>query len=89
MNMYNCPHCGGLAELKGRKKRRVECTKCGASGPVSSLASVAIDGWNAACKILCKDCSYFDEDEEKCDYWSSEDYVSRFDYCSKAERKKE
>jgi len=42
--------CGGEGILKGRKKHKVVCTKCGAQGPVKPLTSHAIYAWNRSMK---------------------------------------
>ena len=42
--------CGGEGILKGRKKHKVVCTKCGAQGPVKPFASQAIAAWNKSVK---------------------------------------
>ena len=42
--------CGGEGILKGRKKHKVVCKKCGAQGPVKSFASQAIIAWNLSVK---------------------------------------
>ena len=42
--------CGGEGVLKGRKKHKVVCKKCGAQGPVMSLPSKAIQAWNRSIK---------------------------------------
>ena len=46
MTINPCPHCGGKGVLKGRKKRKVVCTKCGAQGAEKPLASEAVASWN-------------------------------------------
>ena len=46
MTINPCLHCGGKGVLKGRKKRRVVCTKCGAQGAEKPLASEAVASWN-------------------------------------------
>ena len=45
-----CLHCGGEGKLKGRKKLKVICTCCGASGPIKPVASQAIKTWNRSNK---------------------------------------
>ena len=42
--------CGGEGVLKGRKKHKVVCKKCGAQGPVKPFASQAVDAWNRSVK---------------------------------------
>ena len=42
--------CGGEGILKGRKKRKVVCSKCGAQGPAKALASNSIYAWNQIVK---------------------------------------
>lgn len=50
MKIEKCRHCGGEGILKGRKKLKVVCRKCGAQGPVKPLASQAIEAWNRSDK---------------------------------------
>lgn len=47
MTIIPCPHCGGKGVLKGRKKRKVVCTQCGAQGAEKPLASEAVASWNS------------------------------------------
>ena len=47
MTINPCLHCGGEGVLKGRKKRKVVCTKCGAQGAEKPLASEAVASWNS------------------------------------------
>lgn len=42
--------CGGEGVLKGRKKHKVVCQKCGAQGPVKPFASQAVEAWNRSIK---------------------------------------
>ena len=46
MTINPCLHCGGKGVLKGRKKRKVVCTNCGAQGAEKPLASEAVASWN-------------------------------------------
>ena len=48
MTINPCLHCGGEGIIKGRKKRRVVCKKCGAQGAEKPLASEAVASWNTA-----------------------------------------
>ena len=47
--------CGGEGVLKGRKKYKVVCQKCGAQGPVKPLPSQAIAAWNLSNKKVKRD----------------------------------
>lgn len=98
-----CKHCGGTPVLVGRKKIRVVCTKCGASGAEKPLRSEAIENWNRENIIRCKDCVNYHPNEGWCDIHST--FVDRDgnpadpsqssewtmfepeDFCSKAEAK--
>lgn len=47
--MYNidpCPFCRGKGVVNGRKRKWVECKKCGAVGPKHPFLSDAIAAWN-------------------------------------------
>lgn len=90
-----CKHCGGTPVLVGRKKIRIVCTKCGASGAEKPLRSEAIENWNRENIICCKDCANFHPNEKCCDIHStlepsqsSERTVFEpDDFCSKAKAK--
>ena len=86
----HCPHCGGEGKIKGRKKQRVVCTKCGAQGAEKPLASQAVASWNQESMVRCKDCIYYDGAFFLClnqnlGRMACYDY----DYCSRAVRKDE
>ena len=88
MTIKPCPHCGGKGKLKGRKKRKVVCTKCGAQGAEKPLASQAVASWNQENLIRCKDCRYYDAAFSLCQEHKSDAFEHcEHDYCSKAVRK--
>jgi transposase len=45
-NITTCPFCRGRGEVKGRKRKWVECKKCGARGPRLPFLLDAIAAWN-------------------------------------------
>jgi len=100
-----CLHCGGEGVLTGRKKIKVVCKVCGASGAEMPLRSQAITSWNRDNLVRCEDCAHYHEDIGWCDklsyfYDENEQPVSpsestvwlvfdKADYCSRAERKEQ
>lgn len=45
-NIDPCPFCKGRGVAKGRKRKWVECRKCGARGPRLPFLLDAIAAWN-------------------------------------------
>ena len=82
-----CLHCGGRGKLKGRKKHKVVCTKCGAHGAEKPLASQAVDAWNREKLVRCNDCDYFDETFFLCLKHNENSVHYEDDYCSRGKRK--
>ena len=83
-----CLHCGGKGKIKGRKKHKVVCTKCGAQGAEKPLASQAVASWNRENIIRCIDCQNYDEAFFSCKVQQScMEFYDIDDYCSKAIRK--
>ena len=89
MIINHCPHCGGKGKIKGRKKHKVVCTKCGAQGAEKPLASQAVASWNQENIIKCKDCRHYDEEFFLCRRHQDVSAYYEDDYCSKAIRKDE
>ena len=83
-----CLHCGGEGKLKGRKKHRVICTKCGAQGAEKPLVSQAVAAWNMENIVVCRDCKNYEKSLHVCEE-SGEMISQLFDdeYCENAERK--
>ena len=65
-----CKHCGGVPAVVGRKKVKVVCTKCGASGAEKPLRSEAIQNWNSETITRCINCRYYHPKEKWCDIYS-------------------
>ncbi len=88
--------------MVGRKKIRVVCTKCGASGSEKPMRSEAIESWNRENLICCRDCVNYRPLECRCGIYGAVDdnaeAVNRHlptgqtvflpdDFCSKADAK--
>ena len=66
-----CKHCGGEPTVVGRKKIKVVCSKCGASGAEKPLRSQAIENWNNENLVRCRNCESYHEDVGWCDIHST------------------
>ncbi len=62
-----CLHCGGIGEVTGRKKIKVTCKTCGASGAEMPLRSQAIASWNKSNIVHCEHCEFYHADIGWCD----------------------
>ena len=88
LDINHCLQCGGKGVIKGRKKHKVVCTKCGAQGAEKPLASQAVASWNQENTIRCKNCRFYDEAFFLCtkqNLGMSACYED--DFCSRAESK--
>ena len=45
-DMKPCPFCGGEAEIMNAPESWVQCTQCGAAGPMHSRHLTAVLEWN-------------------------------------------